>query len=92
MNRTELKNAVAEHAGLSGADADRALDGVLETIAATLAAGDKVTIAGFGTFEARHRAARTGRNPQTGESLKIGASTTAGFKPGSELKRRLSGS
>lgn len=92
MNRTELKNAVAEHAALSGADADRALDGVLETIAATLAAGDRVTIAGFGTFEARHRAARTGRNPQTGESLKIAASTTAGFKPGSELKRRLSGS
>ena len=91
MNRSELKSAVAEHAGLSGADADRALEGVLETIAASLAKGDKVTIAGFGTFEARHRAARTGRNPQSGEQIQIAASTIAGFKPGSELKRRLSG-
>ena len=89
MNRTELKNAVAEHAGLSGADADRALDGVFEAIGAALAKGDKVTIVGFGTFEPRHRSARQGRNPQTGEQIQIAASTTAGFKPGSELKRRL---
>ncbi|QBR92943.1 HU family DNA-binding protein [Nocardioides euryhalodurans] len=90
MNRTDLKNAVAEKAGLTGTDADKAVAAVIDSIAEALVAGDKVTIPGFGTFETRHRAARQGRNPQTGESMEIAASTSAAFKPGSDLKRRLS--
>lgn len=92
MNRSELRSAVAERAGLSNADADTALDAVLESISDALAKGEKVSIPGFGTFETRQRAARTGRNPQTGAALEIAASTSAAFKPGSELKRRVSGS
>jgi DNA-binding protein HU-beta len=91
VNRTELKNAVAEQSGLSGADADRAITAVVDAIAGALAAGDKVSLPGFGTFEARERAARTGRNPQTGAEMEIAASVSAGFKPGAELKRRLNG-
>lgn len=89
MNRTDLKNKVAESAGISGADADRAIDAVIGAITDALVAGDKVSLPGFGIFETRERAARTGRNPQTGESLDIAASTSAAFKPGAELKRKL---
>ncbi|HRD62609.1 MAG TPA: HU family DNA-binding protein [Nocardioides sp.] len=86
MNKGQLKDAIAEAAGLSGADAERALDAVLDTITKTVAAGDKVTIPGFGTFERRERSARTGRNPQTGAEIQIAASKVPGFKAGAAFK------
>ena len=86
MNKGQLKDAVAEAAGLSGADAERALDAVIETITKAVAGGDKVTIVGFGTFEPRERSARTVRNPQTGEEIQIAASTVPGFKAGAAFK------
>ena len=82
MNKGQLKDAIAEAAGLSGADAERALDAVLDTITKSVAAGEKVTIPGFGTFERRERSARTGRNPQTGAEIQIAASKVPGFKAG----------
>ena len=86
MNKGQLKDAVAEAAGLSGADAERAIDAVIDTITTAVAGGDKVTIVGFGTFEPRERSARTGRNPQTGEEIQIAASTVPGFKAGAAFK------
>ena len=86
MNKGQLKDAIAEAAGLSGADAERALDAVLDTITKTVAAGEKVTIPGFGTFERRERSARTGRNPQTGAEIQIAASKVPGFKAGAAFK------
>ena len=86
MNKGQLKDAIAETAGLSGADAERALDAVLDTITQTVAAGEKVTIPGFGTFERRERSARTGRNPQTGDEIQIAASKVPGFKAGAAFK------
>jgi DNA-binding protein HU-beta len=91
MNKGQLKDAVAEAAGLSGADAERALEAVLDTITNTVAKGDKVTIPGFGTFEPRERGARTGRNPQTGEAVKIKASKAPKFTPGAGLKQAVNG-
>lgn len=92
MNRTELREAIASETGLSGAQADHALNAVLDTITATLAKGDKVTLPGFGTFETRERSARQGRNPQTGATIDIAASTAPAFKPGSALKKAVNGS
>lgn len=92
MNRTELREAIATETGLSGAQADQALSAVLDTITATLAKGEKVTLPGFGTFETRERSAREGRNPQTGETMQIKASTAPAFKAGSALKKAVSGS
>ena len=92
MNKGQLKDAVAEASGLSGADAERALDAVIEAITKTVAAGEKVTIPGFGTFEARERSARTGRNPQTGAEMQIAASTAPAFKAGAAFKAAVSGS
>ena len=91
MNKGELKDAVAEASGLSGADAERALEAVLDTITKTVAKGDKVTIPGFGTFEPRERSARTGRNPQTGAEIQIAASTVPGFKAGAKFKAAVNG-
>ncbi|CAB4714412.1 MAG: integration host factor subunit alpha [Actinobacteria bacterium] len=91
MNHTDLRKAVAAATGLSGADADRAVTATLATIADALAARDKVTLPGFGTFETRERAARTGRNPQTGAALEIAASTSPAFKPATALKRQVAG-
>jgi nucleoid DNA-binding protein len=91
MNKGQLKDAVAEAAGLSGADAERALDAVLDTIVKAVADGDKVTIPGFGTFEPRERSARTGRNPQTGAEIEIAASTVPGFKAGAAFKSAVGG-
>jgi DNA-binding protein HU-beta len=91
MNKGQLKDAVAEAAGISGADAERALDAVLDSIVAAVAGGDKVTIPGFGTFEPRERAARTGRNPQTGAEIEIAASTVPGFKAGAAFKSAVGG-
>lgn len=92
MNRTELREAIATETGLSGAQADQALSAVLDTITATLAKGEKVTLPGFGTFETRERSAREGRNPQTGETMQIAASTAPAFKAGSALKKAVSSS
>ena len=90
MNKTELRDAVAEAADLSGAQADKALNAVLDAITSALASGDKVTLPGFGTFETRERSARQGRNPQTGETMQIAASTAPAFKAGSQLKQAVS--
>jgi DNA-binding protein HU-beta len=92
MNKGQLKDAIAEAAGLSGADAERALDAVIDAITKTVAGGDKVTIAGFGTFEPRERSARTGRNPQTGQEIQIAATTVPGFKAGAAFKQAVAGS
>lgn len=92
MNKAQLKDAIAEAAGLSGADAERALDATLDAITKTVAGGDKVTIPGFGTFEPRERSARTGRNPQTGAELQIAATTVPGFKAGAAFKQAVAGS
>lgn len=86
MNKTELIEAVADSADLSKATASRAVDAVVESVTDALKEGDQVTLVGFGTFNVRERAARTGRNPQTGESMQIPASKVPGFKPGKALK------
>mgnify|MGYP000922067909 FL=1 len=86
MNKTELVANVAEKAGLSKKDAEKALGAVIESIEEALVEGDKIQLIGFGTFEVKDRAARTGRNPQTGKEIKIAASRNPVFKAGKALK------
>jgi DNA-binding protein HU-beta len=86
MKKTDVVNAVADAADLSKADAGRALDAVINVITKALKSGDSVTLTGFGTFAVRTRAARQGRNPQTGATIKIKASKNPGFKAGKALK------
>lgn len=86
MNKTDLIEAVAENADLSKADAARAVDAVIASITKALKSGDSVTVVGFGTFQVRERAARTGRNPKTGDAIKIDASKNPAFKAGKALK------
>jgi|TARA_R110001592_G_scaffold331716_1_gene614753 DNA-binding protein HU-beta len=86
MNKAELIDTVAEAADLSKASAARAVDAVTDAIADALKKDDQVTIVGFGTFSVRKRAARSGRNPRTGETINIKASNVPGFKPGKALK------
>ena len=86
MNKAELIDAIADSAELSKASASRALDSAIESITKALKRGDTVTLVGFGTFSVRKRAARIGRNPRTGESIKIKASKVPGFKAGKALK------
>lgn len=86
MNKTELISAVAEKAGLSKKDATVAVSAVFDSITETLVKGEKVQLIGFGNFEVRERAARTGRNPLTGEELTIAASKVPAFKAGKALK------
>ena len=86
MNRKELIDALADKTGSSKADADRNIGALLEIITGALKKGDKVALVGFGTFEVRKRAARTGRNPATGAELKIKASKQPAFKAGATLK------
>ena len=86
MNKAELIDAVASSADLSKAVATQAVDAVVDTITESLRNGDSVTLVGFGTFEVRARAARTGRNPQTGEEIQIKASRAPAFKAGKALK------
>ncbi len=86
MNKAELIEVVAESADISKADATRAVDAVTQAIADTLKKDDQVSIVGFGTFSLRKRAARSGRNPRTGETIQIPASNVPGFKPGKALK------
>ena len=89
MNKTELVEAMAKQAGLSKKDTEKALKAFTETVAKTLKKGDKVQLVGFGTFEVSKRAARTGRNPQTGAEMKIKASKAPKFKAGKALKDSL---
>ncbi|BAM47369.1 MAG: HU family DNA-binding protein [Amphibacillus sp.] len=86
MNKTDLVNAVAERSELSKKDAAKAVDAVLESIMDSLKNGEKVQLIGFGNFEVRDRAARKGRNPQTGAEIEIPASKVPAFKPGKALK------
>jgi DNA-binding protein HU-beta len=86
MNKGELVDAVAGAAGLSRADATKAVDAVLDSIQGTLADGGSVSLVGFGTFSVKARAARAGRNPRTGETIQIKASNVPGFKAGKGLK------
>lgn len=86
MNKAELIDAVADAADISKAAAGRAVDGAIAAMTKALKKGESVTIVGFGTFSVRKRAARTGRNPQTGEEIKIKASKVPGFKAGKALK------
>ena len=89
MSKTELVEFIASKAGLSKADANRALDAAIEGISTGLKKEGKVTLVGFGTFSAKKRAAREGINPLTKEPLKIPAKTVASFKAGSKLKDAL---
>ncbi len=89
MNKTDLVNAVATQAELTKEDAKKAVNAWSETISTTLAKEEKIQLVGFGTFEVRERAARTGRNPQTGAEIQIAASKVPAFKPGKELKEAV---
>ncbi|HZX25397.1 HU family DNA-binding protein [Lentisalinibacter salinarum] len=86
MNKADLIEAVADSADLSKADATRAVDAVLDSITGALKQGNTVSLVGFGTFSVKHRAARQGRNPRTGETIQISASNVPGFKAGKGLK------
>ncbi|MCZ6618077.1 MAG: HU family DNA-binding protein [Gammaproteobacteria bacterium] len=86
MNKTELIDRIAESADLSKAAAGRALDAAIDAITDSLKSADPVALVGFGTFTVRDRAARTGRNPQTGAPIQIAAARVPAFKPGKALK------
>ena len=86
MNKTELIDAMADSADISKAAAGRALEGMISAIADALKTGDQVSIVGFGSFSVRERAARTGRNPQTGATIQIKASKNPAFKAGKALR------
>ena len=89
MNKTELVAAVAAKADLSKKDAEAAVKAVLDAVTEALADGDKVALVGFGTFEVKERAARTGKNPRTGEAIEIPASKVPSFKAGAALKNAV---
>jgi DNA-binding protein HU-beta len=89
MNKGELISKIAEDAGLTKVQAGAALDAVVDGVTSTLAKGDKLTLVGFGTFSVSSRAARKGRNPQTGKEINIPAKTVVKFKAGKELSDRV---
>ena len=91
MNRKELIDALAAKTGSTKTDADKNISALLEIISETLGKGENLALVGFGTFEVRERAARTGRNPATGAELNIAASKTPAFKPGATLKAAVNG-
>ena len=91
MNKTQLVDAVAVKSELSKKDAHKVLEAVLEVITEQLAQGETVTFVGFGTFKVNNRAARTGRNPRTGEEIKIAAARLPGFTAGKVLKDAVNG-
>lgn len=91
MNRQELIAALADKTGSSKADADRSIAALIEVVTNSLKKGDNVQLVGFGTFEVRKRAARNGRNPATGEAIKIKASKQPAFKAGAGLKAAVNG-
>lgn len=86
MNKGEFVGAVAEAAEMTKADADRAVEAVFKVVKKALKSGDSISLVGFGTFSVRKRAARTGRNPRTGDTIKIKASKVPAFKAGKGLK------
>jgi DNA-binding protein HU-beta len=89
MHKTDLIDAIADKSGLSKSEATKALDATLSTITETLAAGDSVTLMGFGVFKAKPRAERQGRNPRDGSAMTIAATTAVGFSAGAGLKAAL---
>lgn len=89
MNRKDLVETIAQEAGLSAAQADAALTAFVAGVTDAVAAGDRVAVAGFGTFEPRERSARTGRNPQTGQPIEIAASVAPAFKPAAAFKQAV---
>lgn len=89
MNKAELVSKLSEDAGVSKSQANAVLDSFIEAVTKTLKSGNKVTLVGFGTFSVSKRNARTGRNPQTGEAIKIKAKKVARFKAGKELAAKL---
>ncbi|MEL6553915.1 MAG: HU family DNA-binding protein [Cyanobacteria bacterium J06621_11] len=89
MNKAELIDTVAEKADVSKKDADAVLSAVIESIMESVAGGDKVSLVGFGSFEPRDRKARDGRNPQTGETIKIPATTVPAFSAGKGFKEMV---
>lgn len=91
MNKSELIDAIAAASDLSKAAAGRALDAMTDTITDALKDGDQVVLVGFGAFTVKERAARTGRNPQTGEPIEIAAAKVPSFKPGKALKDSVNG-
>lgn len=91
MNKTDFTAAIAAKAGISQAEAGRAVDAVLATVTETLARGEDIRLTGFGNFEVVEQAARTGRNPRTGEEIAIPATKTPKFRAGAALKAAVSG-
>jgi len=91
MNKAELIEQIAKGAGLTKVQANEALDSFTDAVVSTLKKGDKVTLVGFGTFSVTQRAARNGRNPQTGETIKIKARKSPKFKAGSEFSSKIAG-
>jgi DNA-binding protein HU-beta len=89
MTKSELIDAVADHAGVSKSDAERTIGAFFDVVVSTTKGGDKVAWPGFGTFQTTERSARTGRNPQTGEPVQIAASTAMKFSASSALKSAL---
>ncbi len=86
MNKTELIDTTANSAGMTKTDVQKTLEAMLDTITRAVRSGEKVALTGFGTFELRKRAARTGRNPQTGAQMRVPASKAPAFKPGKAFK------
>ena len=91
MNKEELVQEIAKKAKVTQKEAAEVLNGLVETVQKTVAKGEKVTLVGFGTFEARKRAARTGRNPQTGKEISIPAKTVPVFSAGKKFKEVVNG-
>ena len=89
MNKTELVEMVADKTGMTKKDSENAVAAVLDGITETMVKGEKVQLVGFGTFEVRERKEREGRNPSTGEAIKIAAQKVPAFKPGKALKDQL---
>ena len=89
MNKADLVDAIAEKSGLSKKDSEKALNSFIEVVSEELENNEKIQLVGFGTFEVRERAARTGRNPQTKEEIQIPASKAPAFKAGKALKDRV---
>jgi len=89
MNKAELIDAIAADAGLSKADAKKALDGFVNATSTALKKGDRISLIGFGSFSISERSARTGRNPQTGKEIKIAAKKVVKFKAGAELNKTV---
>ena len=89
MNKTELVEMVAKKAGMTKKDSENAVAAVLDGITDTMVKGEKVQLVGFGTFEVRERKEREGRNPSTGEAIKIAAQKVPAFKPGKALKDQI---